>query len=232
MAWLSATFSHAATPADLGAAVKATLGKPLRRASAFTQLAAIGAYACLPENARHEPTALLWQTTSGPRPETLTLLDEMCHGGGEPMPYDFLATQPAITAAQLQPLLPGLHAALHLPLDSEGGADWQLLLTLAITWLQQGRYARVLCAQLDHWPESASGHWLALTAQPLENPLARLQLSASTAAATPDVPTLPQALADWLVAGQTAPLALQSPGRLGQTVEFAPIQLCTGSNHV
>jgi hypothetical protein len=35
------------------------------------------------------------------------------------MPYDFLASQPAIAAAQIQPFLPGLQSATHFPLDTE-----------------------------------------------------------------------------------------------------------------
>ncbi len=113
MIYLERAFSQHFTPDELPAAVRAALGKPLRRAAALTQLAVVGAFAALPEAARSQPCALLWQSTSGPRPETLTLLNEMCHGAGEPMPYDFLATQPAIAAAQLQPLLPGLRSASH-----------------------------------------------------------------------------------------------------------------------
>ena len=88
MIYLDRAFSQGFTPDELPAAVRSTLGKPLRRAAALTQLAVVGALAALPESARTEPCALLWQSTSGPRPETLTLLDEMCHGTGEPMPYD------------------------------------------------------------------------------------------------------------------------------------------------
>jgi hypothetical protein len=36
------------------------------------------------------------------------------------MPYDFLATQPALAAAQIQAFLPGLQSASHLPLNNAG----------------------------------------------------------------------------------------------------------------
>ena len=222
MIYLERAFSQHFTPDELPAAVRAALGKPLRRAAALTQLAVVGAFAALPEAARSQPCALLWQSTSGPRPETLTLLNEMCHGAGEPMPYDFLATQPAIAAAQLQPLLPGLRSASHLPLASDTGADWHLLLTLAATWLAEGRYARVLCAQLDHWGEQAIGHWLSLTADQLETSQASLQIvSQAVDNAHDDRPDFPVALASWLEAGKPSTLTLRSPAQPALAVEFA-----------
>ena len=103
MIYLTTPLSQQFSPEALAAAVRAALGKPLRRAAPLTQLALVGALACLPEDRRHQPTALLWQSTSGPRAETQVLLREICSGSGEPMPYDFLATQPTIAAAQIRP---------------------------------------------------------------------------------------------------------------------------------
>ena len=208
-------------PAELPAAVRAALGKPLRRAAPLTQLALVGALACLPAERRALPTALLWQSTSGPRLETLTLLDEVCNGNAEPMPYDFLATQPAIAAAQIQSFLPGLQTALHLPLDREGVANWSLLLSLAIVWLNEGRCAQVLCAQLDHAADVASAHWLALSHAPLENSPASLHLTENTATESlPDTPDFPARLEKWL-AGENGPtLSLHSPVAMKLTVEF------------
>jgi len=220
--YLDRAFSQIFALDALPAAIRATLGKPLRRAAALTQLAVVGAFAALPESARAEPCALLWQSTSGPRPETLTLLDEMCDGAGEPMPYDFLATQPAIAAAQLQPLLPGLCSATHLPLASDTNADWHLLLALAATWLTEGRYSRILCAQLDHWGEQASGHWLSLTANHLESSQASLQVASQAVDnAHQDHPDFPIALAHWLEAGKLPTLTLRSPAQPSLAVEFA-----------
>ena len=99
MITLTKALSQSFAPANLPAAVRAALGKPLRRAAPLTQLALVGALACLPAERRTLPTTLLWQSTSGPRLETLTLLDEVCGGSAEPMPYDFLATQPATADA-------------------------------------------------------------------------------------------------------------------------------------
>lgn len=223
---LNAVLSQSFTSADLPAAVRAALGKPLRRAAPLTQLALVGALACLPADRRALPTALptalLWQSTSGPRLETLTLLDEVCNGSAEPMPYDFLATQPAIAAAQIQSFLPGLQSAMHLPLDTEETANWSLLLSLAIVWLNEGRYTQVLCAQLDHTADAASGHWLALSKLPLENSLASLQLIQDASNDTlPDTPDIPARLADWLARHDGQTLSLHSPVAIRQTVEFA-----------
>lgn len=221
MTCLTALRHQRFTAAELASTVRAALGKPLRRPATLTQLAVVGALACLPENRRQMPTALLWQTSGGPRAETLVLLEEVCLGSAEPMPYDFLATQPAIAAAQLKPFLPGLQSATCCPLDGTDTANWSLLLGLADNWLKEGRYAQVLCAHLDHDAATADGHWLALAAVPLENPLAHLQLSAlATAPALPDTPDFPAALTGWLNSPSGPTLHLQSAVGRGQTVEF------------
>ena len=224
MIYLHAAYHQQFTPASLPLAVRAALGKPLRRAAALTQLALLGALHGIPESHRNLPSALLWQSTSGPRLETLNLLNELAQPEPEPMPYDFLATQPAIAAAQLQPFLPGLRSATPLPLDTVGEANWALLLNLASNWLTEGRYAQVLCAHLDSWAEQAAGHWLILAAQPLENSLARLHLSTKAGQTTlPDTPDFPLHLAHWLSHATSPTLSLQSPALPSLAVEFARI---------
>ncbi|PKO87572.1 MAG: hypothetical protein CVU18_10345 [Betaproteobacteria bacterium HGW-Betaproteobacteria-12] len=222
MIYLDAALSQQFAPADLPAAVRSALGKPLRRAPVLAQLVVLGALACLPAERRERPTALLWQSTSGPRRETLELLDEVCQGSGEPMPFTFLATVPASAAVQLRPFVPGLRSASTLPLDSEQEANWHLLLTLAANWLAEGRYEQVLCAHLDHWPDRLSGHWLALAAAPSASALATLRTGASgPAMPATDTPDFPVALAGWLAAPAGRPLQLQSPAAPGLAVEFA-----------
>jgi hypothetical protein len=221
MVYLNALHSQRFAPDELAAAVRATLGKPLRRTAPLSQLAVVGALACLPAAQRSLPSALLWQSSSGPRGETLALLEEICNGAGEPMPYDFLATQPAIAAAQLKPFLPGLDSATHLPLESPGQAQWSLLLALATGWLAQGRYAQVLCAQLDHDAAGSTAHWLLLGRERLENAACRLQLPDSAAATLPDTPDFPEHLAGWLQSGETPAVQLLSSAASGLAVEFA-----------
>lgn len=224
MIHLNAVLSQDFTPAELAGAVRTALGKPLRRAAGLAQLAVVGALGCLPPERRELPTALLWQTRSGPRPETLALLAEICDGQGEPMPYDFLATQPAIAAAQLKPFLPGLQSATCLPLADTETAHWSLLLSLTHQWLSDGRYAQVLCAQLDHDGERATGRWLALGTTPLESSSARLHLTNKAPAADCkvelDAADFPANLANWLAIPDSRPLRLQSAASPALTVEF------------
>ena len=158
MAYLSTPVSQHFASDELPAAVRAALGKSLRRVAAINQLAVIGARAAVPESRRQSPSALLWQSTGGPRHETQSLLREVCAGSGEAMPYDFLAIQPALAGAQIQGFLPGLQSASYFPLDNEMTAQWALLLNLALNLLDEGRHAHVLCAYLEllMMPEDSS----------------------------------------------------------------------------
>ncbi len=224
MAYLNPPLSQHFAAEALPAAVRTALGKPLRRAAALTQLALVGSLASLPESRRHLPTALLWQSTSGPRAETLALLEEVCTGSGEPMPFDFLAIQPAIAAAQIQPFLPGLQTASYFPLDTVGQGQWSLLLNIALNWLDEGRYAQVLCAHLDLMPNTAEAHWLALSHEPLENSPIKLQLSTIKPQITlADTPDFPQHLNQWLQQSNTSTLNLQSPAAYRLALEFTRI---------
>lgn len=224
MIFVKAVLSQQYLPQTLSAAVRTAIGKPLRRAAALTQIGLVGALACIPENRRHLPTALFWQSTSGPRQETLTLLDEVCDGECEPLPYDFLATQPAIAAARIQPFLPGLQSAAYFPLDTEGEAHWSLLIALASNCLDEGRHAQVLCAHLDSWSESAAGHWLALAGASPDSALASLRIRPMNLPdALPDTPGFPLHLASWLTQAPTTTLVLQSPLAPMLAVEIARI---------
>lgn len=226
MIYLDAHCSRQLPPEELPAAVRAALGKPLRRAAALTQLAVLGALACIPAERRQQPTALLWQSTGGPRQETLKLLDEVCNGTAEPLPYDFLASQPTIAAAQLRAFLPGLRSASYLPLDDTGSAHWSLLLALAHDWLHEGRYAQVLCAHLDCGSDLASAHGVLLGTAAQGNPPASLRLTMPAAPETragraADTPDFPAHLAAWLARGDSRALALESPAAPRLALEFA-----------
>lgn len=233
MIHLDAAFSQRFAPQDLPAAVRAALGKPLRRAPVLDQLAILGALGCLPPERRHRPTLLLWQTTSGPRRETEALLDEVGQGSGEPMPFTFLATVPASAAVHLRGFLPGLRSATALPLDTEGQASWRLLLSLAADWLRAGRCEQVLCAHLDHWPAALTGHWLALSGERSAASQARLgPATPGPAEAALDTPDFPATVADWLTTPPGRPLRLDSPAAPGLAVEFARIQSPPRDHHV
>lgn len=152
---------------------------------------------------------------------------EICTGAGEPLPYDFLASQPAIAAAQLKPLLPCLETAHHLPLDDETHTQWSLMLTLAQGWLSEGRFAQVLCAHLDVRHEIACGDWLLVSASS-DNALATLShatgpISESAVEISSDDHDFPARLGALLAhaAGSGHRLRLQSPALPKLAVEFA-----------
>lgn len=222
MSYLNKLCSQAFTPKELPAAVRAAAGKPLRRATALTQLALLGALACIPAERRKLPSALLWQSTRGPTEETRTLLNEVCLGAGEPMPFDFLATQPAIAAAQILPFLPGLQSATHFPLAEAGCAQWATLLQLADNWLTEARYQQVLIAHLDAQSDLASGEWLLLGREPLENSPCRLQIAdLSTPEILADSPEFPARLSGQLATSSATRFQIAASGRLGPALQFA-----------
>jgi hypothetical protein len=219
---LAAAVSQRFAPAELPDAVRAALGKPLRRAPPLAQLAVLGALACLPPERRQLPTLLLWQTTSGPHEETRQLIAEIKESNGEPLPLTFLATVPASAAVHLRPFLPGLSAASMLPLDHEAASHWSLLLTLAANALNDGRYAQTLCAHLDYRDDHLDGHWLCLRAANDARALARLAPgNAGTAAdELADTPTLPATVAAWLRHEAPRPLRLAARAAPGLAMEF------------
>ncbi|NJD24802.1 MAG: hypothetical protein FIB06_05295 [Betaproteobacteria bacterium] len=219
MSFVVATASMRYTPAELAAAARNAAGSGLRRAGDLTRLALLVALAALPEARRRQPTALFWQTTSGPRRETAHLLASMGSGDGEPLPYDFLATQPALAAVQIQPWLPGLAAASATPLDRTGEACWALLLADALAWTATRPGSQVLCAHLDAWGEHAEAHALLIAADPGEAPLARIApVAASTLPLIADIPELPAILPAQVAAGNGC--ALAAPAGLTLALEF------------
>lgn len=183
MAYLSRPIAQHFARDALNDAVRASIGKSLRRAAALNQLALIGALACVPLESRQHNTALLWQSTSGPRRETQTLLREVCAASGEAMPYDFLAIQPAIAGPQIHAFLPGLQAASYFPLDQENAAQWSLVLNLALDLLATERHAQILCAHIELTEQSATGHWLSLSQSPVASSVIQLQRVARPATA-------------------------------------------------
>jgi hypothetical protein len=219
MSWVVAATTLRYTPAELAAAARLAAGSGLRRAGDLTRLALLVALAAIPEARRRQPTALFWQTASGPRRETAHLLATLRSGDGEPLPYDFLATQPALAAAQIQPWLPGLAAASATPLARTGEACWAFLLADALAWTAARAGSQALCAHLDAWEDGAAAHALLLAADPGEPPLARLvPVAASTLPLLADIPELPAGLPAQLAAGHGC--ALAAPAGLSLALEF------------
>ena len=188
---------------ELAAAGRTVASPGLRRAGGLTRLALLAALDIVAPERRGLPTALLWQTTSGPRTETLAFLAGVRDGDDEPLPYDFLATQPALAAVQIRPWLPGLCHASHAPLAFTGAAQWLFLLAEALAWLESHPGGQALCAHLDVWEHAAEAHCLLVAADTAPSALARIGPASSDCGArivladTPDLPArLPAALAD------------------------------------
>jgi hypothetical protein len=76
------------------------------------------------------------------------------------MPYDFLATQPAMAAAQIQAFLPGLQSAMPPAAEQRRAANWALLLTLAIVATNRPLHPGAPAPSSITSREIASGHWL------------------------------------------------------------------------
>lgn len=212
--------SASALPAE----VRRLLGKPLRRSTPLAQLAVAGVFASLPDAALGMPLAMIWQSSTGLQAETLVILDEVCNASCEPMPYDFLACQPAMVAAQINALLPSLQTTSHLPLEDASHCQWGTSLALASLWLQEGRYPQVLCGCLEITDNLARGDWLLLATSPGDTPLATMHQSDSAASETvTDSPDFPARLEILLAqpAGSDRRLRLQSPALPKLTVEFA-----------
>ncbi|MDO4794451.1 MAG: hypothetical protein Q4A28_00720 [Brachymonas sp.] len=167
MSFLITAHARAHLPqSDLARAVLQRSGQPLRRASPLASLALL---ACLDVLAHEQavtdaaacetvravssntgPTALIWHSQQGPQPETESLLAAQRTGDGLLLPFDFLASQPALLGVQLKPWLPGLAQTLFLPGTAHPQAQvWMHLLQLAHFGLVQKRFGRVICASLE-----------------------------------------------------------------------------------
>lgn len=141
-------------------AVVQRTGQPLRRAGMYAGLALLAcmdvlaqeqqAGAALPPACR---TALLWHSVHGQQQETEALLAAQREGDGLLLPFDFLASQPGLLCAHLQPWLPGLVQTLFLPGTAHPHEQlWLQALQVADVWLAQGRFQRVICASLERQP--------------------------------------------------------------------------------
>ena len=81
---------------ELGAALRALLGQPLRRAGDFGKLSVAGALTCANAGVAGT-TAVLWSSAFGAQGEVNAVLQALANGE-DPMPFDFIATLPAVAA--------------------------------------------------------------------------------------------------------------------------------------
>ncbi|CAL92900.1 hypothetical protein [Azoarcus olearius] len=158
---LAAFYRQHYDAAALSAAARTCCAVPLRRAGAMTELVLTGVHACL-DSQPPRPTALIWGSRTGIRHATARVVGDLCISGEAPMPFDFLATQPALAAVPVQQTFPCVVNAVYQPWQAEADAHWARMLHLAIAWLQSGRHERVLCAQVEPATEHPQGDWLVL----------------------------------------------------------------------
>ena len=192
------------SPAELGTALRALLGQPLRRAGSFGKLSVAGALTCAGDGAPPK-TALLWCSAFAARAEVNTVLQALAHGE-ELMPFDFIATLPAVSAVHAAQHAPAIEFGVFMPAPAEAPQTWPHLMQLAMLWLTERRCDRVLCG----WVEEAlpgvgdaqpASHWLALTRTGITDaPLATLREDNSTPPvdAPPGAAFIP-ALQGWLL---------------------------------
>lgn len=148
--------------------VRAALPAPLRRAGAQVELCVAGAHACmaaLPANAAPAgPVGLLWNSRAGGRFATAQVLEELCLRGEDVLPFDFLATQPALAAIPLQQAIPALESALYMPWTGDDALRWPRLLELAASDLLRGRHRLMLCGTVEPGDTVHRCRWIALAA--------------------------------------------------------------------
>lgn len=146
--------------------VRAALRAPLRRAGAQVELCVAGAHACMAAlpagSAPAEQVGVLWNSRAGGRFATAQVLEELCLRGEDVLPFDFLATQPALAAIALQQAIPALESALYQPWTGDEALRWPRLLELAASDLQRRRHLLMLCGTVEPGETLHRCRWIAL----------------------------------------------------------------------
>lgn len=202
---LSAISSLRIAPQELDATTRTTLGQALRREGALAKVCLNGLVSCIgssdPEH-KSGRTAMVWSSLTGARVEVDRMLEEICVQNGQPMPFDFIASQCCVTSVYAARFVPALHCGIYMP---AGEHNWRQMLTLAVCWLEQQRYEQVLCGLVDlASPASANpdhaSDWLLLSnAQDAStsNPSVRLRGSDALTNDVADTDVVPK-LQAWL----------------------------------
>ncbi len=188
-------------------------GRALRRTGVLPALALL---ACLRAaqgetwtGPRHPlPTLLLWHTRSVITEEATPLLRMMIEDQEALMPYDFLASQPALMGVNLQAHFPELRQAICLPwVDEAGTGLWPRSLLLAAHGLHEQTCQRVICLQLDRDASHLQAQALSLTLD-AAGPQALATLKVGTAPANAPARDFVPRLSHWLDAGSASELPL------------------------
>ena len=121
---------------------------PLRRAGVLTELVVVGLSMTL-DDQPDMPTVVLWGSHTGTVSAGSRLVYCVEFAREPVFPFDFLASQPIVTAIALQKRFPCIENALYQPWPGDVAIHWQRAQTLAAAWLRAGRCARVICGQVE-----------------------------------------------------------------------------------
>jgi hypothetical protein len=158
---------------DRKAFVRTHLGAGLRRAGPSAECLVASAVACWNLAGPVAPPVrlgLFWTNTTGLGPEVAGLLETCLARGEEPMPFQFIASQPHMAACHAAPFLPGLVQAGALvgpPTDLEAAFLDALAAQEAWTHLLVGTVATPGPYQEAGAPFTAHWRLLAFTEPPL-----------------------------------------------------------------
>lgn len=203
---LTAVTRLSLAPDDLRTQLRTLLGQPLRRAGTFAKLSVAGAMSC-GEASKELTTALLWSSAFGAHEETQSVLRELSCGV-EPMPFDFIATLPVVSAIHAAQHAPSIKFGVFLPAMADAAETWPRLLLLALHWLDEHRCDRVICGWVEEARERTGAiehisHWLALTRAGLStHPLANVTVSETAEGDSWKGAEFVPALQAWLTHGQ------------------------------
>lgn len=162
---------------DLGSAYRQLTGQPLRRTGMLAALALLAARNCM----KHEqwpagspaarPTVLLWHAHTVMEQESRPLLQTMLQQREPLMPFQFLASQPALMGIAIKPHLPELSHAIGMPWpNAKGQGAWPRSLLLGAQWLTTAHCQRLICVQIDRTTETLQTHALSLGAVSADTP--------------------------------------------------------------
>lgn len=177
--------------AALAAEFQQATGRPLRRAGNLAAMALLACRRCTQSERWPQdqprgalPTLLLWHTPSVIAEEAERLLTTMLDDQEAIMPFDFLASQPALLGVTLHPHFPELSNAICMPwVDEEGTEIWQRSVLLAAHWLAENACQRVVCVHLERDTGGLQAYALSLSLQDRgPQAIADLQLGQTRAA--------------------------------------------------
>jgi len=145
---MSAILEHRFDTATLSALARQHARVPLRRAGVLAELVIVGLAETL-DGQPGMPTVVLWGSHTGIIAAGTRLVTCIEIAKEPVFPFDFLASQPIVTAIALQKRFPCVENALYQPWHGDVALHWQRAQTLAATWLKAGRCTRVICGQVE-----------------------------------------------------------------------------------